>query len=94
MTRRFENKVVVITGGAGGVGQALVRLFAAEGARLVISDINADGCKVAAEEARALGAEADYVAGNLREKEYCEAVIARAGRSRRPRTTCGSRRWT
>ncbi|MCY1279547.1 Dihydroanticapsin 7-dehydrogenase [compost metagenome] len=75
---RFQNKVVVITGGAGGVGQALVRLFAAEGARLMISDINADGCQAMVEQARELGAEADCLAGNLREKEYCEAVIARA----------------
>ncbi|MCY1295845.1 Dihydroanticapsin 7-dehydrogenase [compost metagenome] len=74
---RFENKVVVITGGAGGVGQALVRLFAAEGARLMISDIDAGGCQAMVEHARELGAEADCLAGNLREKEYCEAVIAR-----------------
>ncbi|MFC5696013.1 SDR family NAD(P)-dependent oxidoreductase [Pseudomonas sp. GCM10022186] len=75
---RFENRIVVITGGAGGVGQALVRLFAAEGARLMISDINADGCQAMVDQARVLGAEADCLAGNLREKEYCEAVIARA----------------
>lgn len=74
---RFKNKVVVITGGAGGVGQALVRLFAAEGACLMISDINADGCQAMVDQARELGAEADCLAGNLREKEYCEAVIAR-----------------
>jgi meso-butanediol dehydrogenase / (S,S)-butanediol dehydrogenase / diacetyl reductase len=73
---RFENKVVVITGGAGGVGQALVRLFAREGACIMIVDMNADGCRLAAEEARALGAEADYLAGDLRQKEYCEAAIA------------------
>lgn len=73
---RFENKVVVITGGAGGVGQALVRLFAGEGARIMIADINETGCQAVAEEARRLGAEADFLAGNLREKGYCEAVIA------------------
>lgn len=75
---RFENKIVVITGGAGGVGQALVRLFAAEGARIMISDINAAGCEAMVAEARRLGAEADCLAGNLREKEYCEALIGRA----------------
>ncbi len=74
---RFKDKVVVITGGAGGVGQALVRLFAAEGARLMIADIDADGCRAMVEEARMPGAEAEYLAGNLREKEYCEALIAR-----------------
>ncbi|WP_027857682.1 SDR family NAD(P)-dependent oxidoreductase [Marinobacterium jannaschii] len=75
---RFENQVVVVTGGAGGVGQTLVRLFAREGARIMISDINEEGCRLMAEEARALGAEADYLAGNLRQKEYCEAVISQA----------------
>lgn len=75
---RFHNKVVVVTGGAGGVGQALVRLFATEGARLMISDINAEGCQAMVEEAQRLGAEAESLAGNLREKEYCEALIARA----------------
>lgn len=74
---RFNSKVVVITGGAGGVGQTLVRLFAREGARLMIADMNEPGCRAAAEEARQLGAEADFLAGNLREKDYCEAVIAR-----------------
>ena len=74
---RFENKIVVITGGAGGVGQALVRLFAAEGARIMISDINAEGCQAMVAQARELGAEADCLAGNLREKEYCEVLIAR-----------------
>ncbi|MEX6501772.1 SDR family NAD(P)-dependent oxidoreductase [Pseudomonas zhanjiangensis] len=75
---RFQNKVVVITGGAGGVGQALVRLFATEGAKLMISDLNAEGCQAMVAEAQRLGAEADCLAGNLREKEYCEALIARA----------------
>ncbi|MBB4865783.1 NAD(P)-dependent dehydrogenase (short-subunit alcohol dehydrogenase family) [Pseudomonas nitritireducens] len=75
---RFQNKVVVVTGGAGGVGQALVRLFAKEGAQLMISDLDAQGCEARVAEARRLGAEAEYLAGNLREKEYCEALIARA----------------
>jgi len=74
---RFNDKIVVITGGAGGVGQTLVRLFASEGARLMIADMNEPGCQAAVEEARRLGAEADCLAGNLRDREYCDAVIAR-----------------
>ncbi len=73
---RFENKVVVITGAAGGVGQALVRLFAREGARIMIADMQEAGCRQIADEARRLGAEAEYLAGNLREKAYCERLIA------------------
>lgn len=75
-SRRFEDQVVVITGGAGGVGQTLVRQFAREGARIMISDMNEAGCRALADEARQLGAEVEFLAGNLREKVYCEAVIA------------------
>lgn len=37
--KRLEGRVCVITGGASGIGEAMVRLFAAEGARLVVADV-------------------------------------------------------
>ncbi|MGV9851106.1 SDR family NAD(P)-dependent oxidoreductase [Streptomyces endocoffeicus] len=40
MTRqRLDGKVTLITGGTGGLGTAIVELFAREGARLVITDV-------------------------------------------------------
>ena len=39
----FENKVVVITGAGSGIGRALAQQFAAKGARLALSDVNARG---------------------------------------------------
>ncbi len=39
---RFENKVVIVTGGASGIGEATVRRFAAEGASVVVADIRPD----------------------------------------------------
>jgi NAD(P)-dependent dehydrogenase (short-subunit alcohol dehydrogenase family) len=41
--RRFENRVVMITGAAGGFGAAAARRFAAEGAALVLSDMDKPG---------------------------------------------------
>lgn len=43
MTKRFTNKVVVVTGAAGGLGRSLAQGFGAEGARLVLADIDEAG---------------------------------------------------
>ncbi|WPC04090.1 SDR family NAD(P)-dependent oxidoreductase [Pseudomonas benzenivorans] len=75
---KFAGKVALITGAAGGVGQALALLFAREGARLMLSDREEAGCAAIAEQARALGAEVAYLAGDLRQKSYCEALVGGA----------------
>ncbi|QLC74135.1 SDR family oxidoreductase [Pseudomonas sp. LPB0260] len=75
---KFAEKVTLITGAAGGVGQALALLFAREGARLMLSDRDEVGCAAIAERARALGAEVSYLAGDLKQKSYCEALVSAA----------------
>ncbi len=40
---RFQSKVVIVTGGASGIGEATVRLFAQEGAKVVIADFSDRG---------------------------------------------------
>lgn len=47
---RLEGKVVIITGAARGTGEATARLCAAEGARLVLGDIQADAVRAVAED--------------------------------------------
>ncbi len=37
---RFKDKVVMVTGGAAGIGRATAEVFAAEGAKLAICDVN------------------------------------------------------
>ncbi len=47
-TRRFAGKSVLVTGAASGIGKATATRFAAEGADLVLADINADGVRALA----------------------------------------------
>jgi NAD(P)-dependent dehydrogenase (short-subunit alcohol dehydrogenase family) len=50
MTDRLEGRTAVITGGAGGIGLATARRFAAEGANVVVADVNDEAGTVAADE--------------------------------------------
>jgi len=50
---------VVVTGGASGIGRALCRRFAAEGARLVVADLDADGAAAVAQEIGGIPASTD-----------------------------------
>lgn len=46
--KQLENKVAIVTGGASGIGKAIVELFVKEGAKVVIADLNEDwGSKLA-----------------------------------------------
>jgi meso-butanediol dehydrogenase/(S,S)-butanediol dehydrogenase/diacetyl reductase len=72
---RFENRNVVITGGAGGIGQVLVELFAAEGARVLFTDRGEADCAALAERLGGKGLEVRFLAGDLREKSFCEALV-------------------
>jgi NAD(P)-dependent dehydrogenase (short-subunit alcohol dehydrogenase family) len=53
MMNRFTDKVAIVTGGASGIGAAIVREFAAEGASVAIFDINAQGGQAYAAELQA-----------------------------------------
>jgi 2-hydroxycyclohexanecarboxyl-CoA dehydrogenase len=47
---RLEGRIALVTGGASGIGAATCRRLAAEGARVVVTDMNADGARAIAEE--------------------------------------------
>ena len=74
---RMDGKVALISGGARGQGAAEARLFAQEGAKVVIGDLlDVDGMRVAAEIAE-LGGEAVYVHLDVtREEDWQSAVQA------------------
>ena len=62
---RLENKVALITGGGSGLGRASAVLFAAEGARVVVSDQNEGHAKETADSIRADGGDATAVGGDV-----------------------------
>ncbi len=69
---RLENKVAVITGGASGIGEGTVRLFAAEGARVVIADVqDARGEKLAEE----LGTNTAYFRTDVSQENEVAAAV-------------------
>jgi NAD(P)-dependent dehydrogenase (short-subunit alcohol dehydrogenase family) len=70
---RLKDKVAIVTGAAGGIGQAVAERFAREGARVVIADI--DDARGAAT-ARAVGAL--YVHADTGSKKDAEALVAAA----------------
>ena len=64
---------VVITGGGAGIGAALARRFAAEGARIVVGDLNAEGARAVAEEVGGLA-----VPGDAATESGAAALVAAA----------------
>lgn len=53
---RFQDKVAIVTGGASGIGLAVAKRLASEGARLVLADLNEDNLKRVLPEVKAAGA--------------------------------------
>jgi NAD(P)-dependent dehydrogenase (short-subunit alcohol dehydrogenase family) len=80
MKGRFEGKRVIVTGGASGIGAAAARAFAAEGAKVLIADLQAKGETVAAQ-IRASGGEAVFQNTDLSTDSDCAAMVERAVKS-------------
>jgi NAD(P)-dependent dehydrogenase (short-subunit alcohol dehydrogenase family) len=71
----LKNKVVLVTGAASGIGQAIALVAAREGARLVLSDIDEDAGQAAVKQVRALGAEALFVVSDVAKPEDAQALV-------------------
>ena len=72
---KLDGKVALVTGGASGIGAATVRLFAAEGARVVIADMQDDKGQ---DVARALGADGAFVHVNVTLEAEVQAAVETA----------------
>ncbi|MEP9356308.1 MULTISPECIES: SDR family NAD(P)-dependent oxidoreductase [Xanthobacter] len=74
--RGLKGKIVVVTGGGGGIGSATCRRFAEEGARIVVADINAAAAEKVTEEIRAAGGEATIAVVDLTDAAATAAKVA------------------
>ncbi|HEV3282500.1 MAG TPA: glucose 1-dehydrogenase [Acidimicrobiales bacterium] len=75
---RLEGKVAVITGAGGGIGRAAARLFAVEGAQVVVADVATDLAEAVADEIRSGGGSALHVGVDVAEAGSVDAMVAEA----------------
>ena len=73
--KRLEDKVAIITGAASGMGKAMALLFAKEGAKVIVSDINQTGVDAVAKEIEAAGGTALGIVANVGQEEDIQNMI-------------------
>lgn len=75
---RFDGKAVLITGANSGIGAATAKAFGAEGARLMLTGINADEGVAVMAEINGAGGDARFIHGNLLDSGFREGLVDRA----------------
>lgn len=70
MTRKLEGRVALVTGGGRGIGLALVRKLASEGARVVVNDLDPEPAGAAVAEVQAAGGEAVACPGSVTDPAF------------------------
>lgn len=71
----LNGKKVIVTGGGSGIGRAAARMFAEEGAAVLVADIDAEATREVLEEIRSAGATAESVVGDLSDPQVVARVV-------------------
>ena len=72
---KLENKVAVVTGAGSGIGKAIAAMYAREGARIVVSDVNSDEAAEVVEEITFAGGTAISVLADITREEEVQNLI-------------------
>ena len=78
--KKLQGQVALITGGGRGIGAAIAMHYAREGAKVVVVDLNEANANNVAEQARALGTEADAFVVDIREPAQSAAMVERVAK--------------
>jgi dihydroanticapsin dehydrogenase len=81
MINRLKDKVAIITGGGAGIGQAAALLFAEEGARVIIGDLDQAGGEATQAQIKAGGGEALFVRADISKEDDARALTDQALRA-------------
>lgn len=79
---RFDGKVAIVTGAAGGIGSAIARRLAHEGAFVVVSDVDRQAAAEVASGIESKGGEATAIVADITQKEACFGLVKKAFASR------------
>lgn len=76
--KKLENKVAIVTGGGSGIGRAISLLYAFEGAKIIVSDIDEKGGLETVIQIKATGGEAIFVKADTSKPDDSKKVVDRA----------------
>ena len=78
MAGRLEGKVALVTGASSGIGRGSALAFAAEGAKVLVADVNAKGGAETVELIEKAGGEALFIETDVTDAAACEAMVQKA----------------
>jgi NAD(P)-dependent dehydrogenase (short-subunit alcohol dehydrogenase family) len=77
MAEGFVGKVALVTGASTGIGRATALTFAREGARVVVSDVNAEGAEETVGMIKGAGGEAIFIHADVSQPGHVEALVSK-----------------
>ena len=78
LSRSIKGRVALITGAASGMGKATAQVFAAEGARVIVTDVNEGEAKNVSEQIESDGGEALAMTLDITDEEQIKECISKS----------------